>query len=350
MAFRRATHRATHTGRSNLQFSPLMARNLGEISNASGMRRPANQCKGQQPEWPIGLVARPEHQCHGSTAGRAGLPCPTRPVHPRTDLHAIPTAGGRDRRESRTSPRCAAGTAVSDGQRSRRVRLGSAGPRHAGVSHSPRGIAPGARASARRASLPRAKGAEIGVRTQALKNLASAADPGHRGLHSTPTGRGCRRSGLRHGGLPPRRPWVPEEPARHRPGTEEAPALRGAPRGRDRAGSSALVRDEPVPPRDRPRRWSCPTHQDRRRAPRRAFRSCRRGPHESPLRQEVVDHRRQRGGRHRPADVDLQQVRLLDLDFEQAAQLRPARQVVAQGLWARGGRRPRQRSLRRRRR
>ena len=28
-----------------------------------------------------------------------GLPRPTRPVHPRTDLHAIPTAGGRDRRE-----------------------------------------------------------------------------------------------------------------------------------------------------------------------------------------------------------------------------------------------------------
>ena len=40
-------------------------------------------------------------------------------------------------------------------------------------SHSPRGIAPGARASARRISLPRAKGAEIGVRTQALKNLHS---------------------------------------------------------------------------------------------------------------------------------------------------------------------------------
>ena len=102
------------------------------------MRRPANQCKGQQPEWPIGLVARPEHQCHGSTAGRAGLPRPTRPVHPRTDLHAIPTDGGRDRRESRTSPRCAAGTAVSHGQRSRQVRLGSAGPRHAGVAQPSR--------------------------------------------------------------------------------------------------------------------------------------------------------------------------------------------------------------------
>ena len=36
-----------------------------------------------------------------------GLPRPTRPVHPRTDLHATPTAGGRDRRESRTeSPVC----------------------------------------------------------------------------------------------------------------------------------------------------------------------------------------------------------------------------------------------------
>jgi hypothetical protein len=29
-----------------------------------------------------------------------GLPRPTRPVHPRTDLHARPPAGGRDRRES----------------------------------------------------------------------------------------------------------------------------------------------------------------------------------------------------------------------------------------------------------
>jgi len=38
-----------------------------------------------------------------------GLPRPPRPVHPRTDLHANPPAGGRDRRESRTSPRCATG-------------------------------------------------------------------------------------------------------------------------------------------------------------------------------------------------------------------------------------------------
>jgi len=30
-----------------------------------------------------------------------GLPPPTRPVHPRTDLHANPPAGRRDRRESR---------------------------------------------------------------------------------------------------------------------------------------------------------------------------------------------------------------------------------------------------------
>ena len=38
-----------------------------------------------------------------------GLPRPPRPVHPRTDLHATPPAGGRDQRESRTSPQCANG-------------------------------------------------------------------------------------------------------------------------------------------------------------------------------------------------------------------------------------------------
>jgi hypothetical protein len=51
-----------------------------------------------------------------------GLPRPTRPVHPRTDLHATPTAGGRDRRESRTSPRRAAGRRVCDELAPRQVR------------------------------------------------------------------------------------------------------------------------------------------------------------------------------------------------------------------------------------
>jgi hypothetical protein len=38
-----------------------------------------------------------------------GLPRPPRPVHPRTDLHASPPPGGRDRRESRTTAPCAGG-------------------------------------------------------------------------------------------------------------------------------------------------------------------------------------------------------------------------------------------------
>ena len=53
------------------------------------------------------------------------LPRPTRLVHPRTDLHATPTAGGRDRRASRTSPSCGAGRRVCDELASRQVRRGA---------------------------------------------------------------------------------------------------------------------------------------------------------------------------------------------------------------------------------
>lgn len=45
-------------------------------------------------------------------AEERGLPCPPGSVHPRTDLHAHPPAGGRDRRESRTGPRCVTGRRV----------------------------------------------------------------------------------------------------------------------------------------------------------------------------------------------------------------------------------------------
>lgn len=60
-------------------------------------------------------------------AEERGLPRPPGTIQPRTDLHATPTAGGRDRRESRTSPRCAAGTAASDRPGPRQVRPGGAG-------------------------------------------------------------------------------------------------------------------------------------------------------------------------------------------------------------------------------
>ena len=55
-----------------------------------------------------------------------GLPCPTRPVHPRTDLHAIPTAGGRDRREPRTTAPRTAGRRAWDRPASTRVRTSAA--------------------------------------------------------------------------------------------------------------------------------------------------------------------------------------------------------------------------------
>ena len=78
-------------------------------------------------------------------------------------------------------------------------------------------------------------------------------------------------------------------------------------------------------------------------------RPLRRGAHEPALRQEVVHHRRERRGRDRPGDAHLQPPRLLDHDLEQAAQLRPARQVAAQDPRPRRRGRPRQRALRGRR-
>jgi hypothetical protein len=74
------------------------------------------------------------------------------------------------------------------------------------------------------------------------------------------------------------------------------------------------------------------------------------GPHQPAVRQEVVDHRRQRGGRDRPPDAHLQPARLLDDDLEQAAQLRPAREVAAEDPRPRRRRRARQRAVRGRRR
>jgi hypothetical protein len=50
------------------------------------------------------------------------LPRPPRPVHPRTDLHATPRAGGRDRRASRRRAPCAAGIGSREGPASRQVR------------------------------------------------------------------------------------------------------------------------------------------------------------------------------------------------------------------------------------
>jgi hypothetical protein len=52
-----------------------------------------------------------------------GLPRSPRPVDPRADLHATPSSGGRDRRESRTTPRRAAGRAVCDRLAPRQVRI-----------------------------------------------------------------------------------------------------------------------------------------------------------------------------------------------------------------------------------
>ena len=55
-----------------------------------------------------------------------GLPRPPRPVHPRTNLHATPAAGGRDRRASRPRSPCAAGIGFGNGPES--VRLSTLGP------------------------------------------------------------------------------------------------------------------------------------------------------------------------------------------------------------------------------
>ena len=89
--------------------------------------------------------------------------------------------------------------------------------------------------------------------------------------------------------------------------------------------------------------------QDRRCPAERARRARGRGADQPALRQEVVDHRRQRRGRDRPGVDHLQPAGLLDDDVEQAAQLRPAREVDAQDPRPRRRRRARQRALRGRR-
>jgi S1/P1 nuclease len=55
-----------------------------------------------------------------------GLPFPTRPVHPRTSLHAIQTAGERDRREPRTTAPRTAGRTAWDRPVSTRLRTSAA--------------------------------------------------------------------------------------------------------------------------------------------------------------------------------------------------------------------------------
>ena len=67
----------------------------------------------------------------------------------------------------------------------------------------------------------------------------------------------------------------------------------------------------------------------RRRAAGRPGRAVRHGADESAVRAEVVDDDRERGGRGRARGPRRRPRRLLGLDLEQAAQLRPARQDAA---------------------
>ena len=79
-------------------------------------------------------------------------------------------------------------------------------------------------------------------------------------------------------------------------------------------------------------------------------RAVRDGAHEPAVRAQVVDDVRQRRGRGRARGPRRRARRLLGLDLEQAAQLRPARQDAARDQRPRRGRRARQRAVRGRRR
>ena len=137
-----------------------------------------------------------------------------------------------------------------------------------------------------------------------------------------------------------------------RQGPEEAPALRRAARRRAGGRRRAPVRDEPVPARHRPRRR--PTQAadpDRRRAARTSPASTvdvvlTNPPFGKKSSITVVNDE----GETDKRDAHLQPARLLDDDEQQAAQLRPARQVAAEDPRPRRRRRARQRAVRGRRR
>src|SRR5436190_9868125 len=149
-----------------------MARNLGEVSDgvACGARRinaRVSSPSGPLASWHarnINVTARPpeerDFRARRGRYTRAQISTPSQLTAGETGANQERVPGVRRGQQSRTDrgqDRSALAVLVH----------GTLG------SHSPRGIAPGARASARRISLPRAKGAEIGVRTQALKNLHS---------------------------------------------------------------------------------------------------------------------------------------------------------------------------------
>ena len=152
------------------------------------------------------------------------------------------------------------------------------------------------------------------------------------------------------GGLPARRARVhlAQQPV-PRPRPEAAPALRGAARLGDRRQHRAALRDEPAAARDRRRGRGQPDRR-RRRAQGRPRRPLRDGADQSAVRQEVLDDDRQRGRRDRARGPRDRPRRLLGVDLEQAAQLRPARQDAARDRRPGRDRRARQRAVRGRRR